>query len=331
ARGLSDCLKAAPGEVLSAAEVGSVLKVVTTLLEESLKRKAENEEEKKAQAAEEGDAEDEAEDLEAEEEQNENVRVALMEILGSVMNKSKTAFVAASGFPITSTIMQRFLQAGASSADRSLALYVACDLLEYLGAESVSIWPVFMDAMLTAVTDTDNQVRQAACFGVNVAARIPEFSQFSQMAAQRLAQVVRSPNARTKKNLLATENAAAALGWLVEKQPAALGGSVADVANVWLESLPLVEDEDEGQSSHSQLLRLVKAGGFQSPEQQARLIKIFAQIFKKDNCDEATNLGILEIFRTLGRDGVTKLVTAVGKVSNKEKNQINRIFELIHM
>jgi hypothetical protein len=329
ARGLSECLKAAPAELLMATEVQSVLKLVMTLLEESLKRRAENEEEKKAQAGEQ--EEDDAEDMEAEEEQNENVRIALMEILGSLMNKSKTAFIQAGGFNITSSIMQKFLSTpNAPAADRSLALYVACDLLEYLGAESVSVWPVFIDHMLQAVNDPDAQLRQAACFGVNVAARIADFARFSQTAAQRLAQVVRSPNARTKKNLLATENAAAALGWLVEKQPAALGGSAGEVANVWLESLPLVEDEDEGQSTHSQLLRLVKAGGFQGEEQKARLIKIFAQIFKKDNCDEATNLGILELFKSLGREGVAKLL-ATSKVTNKEKNQINRIFELIHM
>ncbi|NDC39514.1 MAG: hypothetical protein EBZ48_15995, partial [Proteobacteria bacterium] len=325
ARGLSDCLKAAPEELLSAGEVQTLLKLVTSLLEESLKRRSDNEEEKKAQEQEVD--EDEHEDIEAEEEQNENVRIALMEIAGSLMHKSKRAFIEAGGFNVISTIISKFVHS-ASTADRSLALYVACDVLEYIGADSVPIWPCFIDAMLNAVTDSDAQIRQAACFGVNVAARIPDFARFTTAAAERLAQVVRSPNARTKKNLLATENAAAALGWLVEKQPSALGGNVGSVANVWLESLPLVEDEEEGQSTHSQLLRMVKAGGFQTPEQQIRLIKIFAQIFKKDNCDETTNAGILDIFRSLGKDGIAKLL-ANTKVSNKERNQINRIFELL--
>jgi hypothetical protein len=224
---------------------------------------------------------------------------------------------------VVSGFLQRFLQSGKF---KSLGLFMACDLLEHLGSESVSTWPLFMEALLAAVSDEDAQLRQAACYGVNVAARVPEFAQFALIATQRLVAVVKS-GPKLKKFALATDNAVAALGWLVEKQGAALGsGTSAEVLGLWVRALPLSEDDEEGICSHKQLLRLVRAGMLGSQgEQLDRAIQVFAQIYKKEVSDEETNRGIVELFKQIGP---AALAQKAAQFSQKEKNQIQRILEL---
>ena len=320
-RGLSDCLKAAPQQdLLNPQEVQSLITLGSKVLEESVKRRAEN------QAEQEDEDEDDKEDAAAEEDQNEAVRISVAELFGSLMNKHRNSFVSCGGPQLISGFIQKFLSNSTDAKDRSLALYFACDCLEYLGSASVPVWPMFMPAMLAAVTDSDPQLRQAACYGVNAGSKIPEFAQVAQNAAQQLVAVITAPQAKQKKNLLATENAIAALGWLGESQGPALGVGHKDVVGLWLNSLPLVEDTEEGQTSHAQLLRLVAGGLFSSPAEIEKVMRVFAQIYKKDSCNEATTIGIQQFFARVGRDAVSQYAA---KFSQKEKNQIQRIFEKV--
>ena len=243
------------------------------------------------------------------------------------MSKHKASFVACRGPEMISNFIQKFISNDQNTKDRSLALYFACDCLEYLGTASVPVLPMFMHTIITGITDSDPQLRQAACYGMNAAAKIPEFAQVAQQAAQQLIAVVSSNQSRQKKNLLATENAVAALGWIGEHQNAALGSGAKDLMNLWLNSLPIVEDSDEGQKSHAQLLRLVGSGTiFTAPAEIEKVLRVFAQIYKKDNCSEATSTGIEQFFNRVGRDSVAQYA---GKFTQKEKNQIQRMFEKV--
>ena len=318
-RGLSECLKRAPtADLLSPAEVHAIVNLAVKLMQESLQRRAQASE---AQEEDEDD-EDEKADAENEEAQNESVRVAICELLGSMMEKHKSAFLQANGAQTASSLMHSFLTQDSKTEDKSLGLYIACDVLEFLGSSSVPYWSVFMDALLNAVNDSDAQLRQAACFGVNVASRIPEFSNFAANAAQRLAAVLRTQ--KSKKHALATDNAAAALGWIIEKQTAALGAGINDAVSLWLDHLPLTEDEEEGKTTHAQLLRLVAQGQLIQGANSVKALKVFAGCWKKDNCDENTADGIVALFRQLGKDVVAR---EAAKFSQKEKSQIARIFE----
>ena len=62
---------------------------------------------------------------------------------------------------------------------------------------------------------------------------------------------------RGEEAALATENAVAALGRVLDRHGDAVDGAM--VASAWLSALPLVEDRVEARATHAQLVRLVEA------------------------------------------------------------------------
>lgn len=64
---------------------------------------------------------------------------------------------------------------------------------------------------------------------------------------------------RSEDNATATENAIAALGKVVEFQSSVLDAAQSQaLAEVWVNALPLTEDEVEAQNVHRQLIKLVE-------------------------------------------------------------------------
>ena len=179
-----------------------------------------------------------------------------------------------------------------------------------------------MDSLFAAVTDPDCQIRQAACYGVNVAARIHEFGTVAKQAVQRLIMTISQPNSKNKKNLMPTENAVAALGNICEKHEAALGTDAGACWNQWIQNLPLTQDEEEGQVTHAQLLRLVQAqhASVLGPNTSnlPKIVHVFTQVYKRDSCSEETSQGIAKVLMSLPEATLSQMINGF-PVSDKKK------------
>jgi importin-5 len=319
ARGISACISAAPTGAIDGARGQEILTLVFKLLEESFKRRKEAELEQEEEELD----EDDLENAEMEKEKDESVRISLVEIGASLMRKHKPVFVQF-GMPMFNKLVASLVTSTNNVQDRSLALYVACDYLEHLGSESVSAWPLFMDAMFAAITDSEIQLRQAACYGMNVGSRIPEFSTVAAQAVQRLMMTIDQPNARSKNNLMATENAVAALGHVCEKHENALGQVAAKYWETWLNHLPLKEDEEEGQSTHAQLLRLVNAQHPVMVAHLAKVLHILVQVYKRDSCSDETSAGIAKLIGSVPESNLSQIVA---NFPEKDKKKTVRIVQ----
>ena len=322
AKGISACVGSAPAGSIDAGRASEILKLLFQLLEESFKRRKEQEQEQEEDELD----EDDLENAEQEKEKDECVRIALAEIGASMMKQHKPVFVQV-GMPMFNQLISKLIAQNNSVQDRSLALYVACDYLEHLASDSVSAWPLFMDALFTAVTDPELQLRQAACYGVNVAARIPEFATVATQAAQRLMMTIEQPNARSKTNLMATENAVAALGHVCEKHEAALGAQIAPkLWEAWLNHLPLKEDEDEGKITHAQLLRLVNIQHASViGANNANLPKIFnvlVKVYKRDSCSDETSTGIAKLLGSVPEAALLQMMAGFSEMDKKKAIRI---------
>ena len=323
ARGISACVAAALPGSIDAPKAQELLTLVFKLLEESFKRRKEQEIEQQDEELD----EDDLETAEQEKEKDESVRISLVEIGASMMKRHKPVFVQV-GMPMFNQLIAKLILPTCNVQDRSLALYVACDSLEHLGSASVSSWPLFMDQLFAAVTDPEIQLRQAACYGVNVASRIPEFASVAPQAAQRLLMTIEQPNARSKTNLVATENALAALGHVCEKHETALGPNAQRCWDLWVSRLPLKEDEEEGQITHAQLLRLVKAQhpailGANSAN-LPRLLHILVQVYKRNSCSDESST---EIAQLLGSIPESNLAQIVQQFPEKDRKKAIRIVQ----
>ena len=327
-KGISACIFAAPTGVIDAQKAQELLTLVFKLLEESFTRRKDQELEQ-----EEGEDELDEDDLEGaeqEKEKDESVRISLVDIGASMMKQHKAVFLQV-GMPLFNQLISRLILPTCNVHDRALALYVACDYLEHLMSDSVSAWPLFMDAIFTAITDPEIQLRQAACYGVNVASRIPEFSSVAQQAVQRLLMTIEQPNARSKVNLMATENAVAALGHVCEKHEAALGApAAAKCWEQWISRLPIKEDEEEGQITHTQLLRLVQAQHTTVHAHLPKALHILVQVYKRNSCSEETSSGIARLLASIPEANLAQLVQQFPEKDRKKTIRIVQELRAAH-
>ena len=317
ARGVSACISAAPAGLMDAPKATEIVNLLFKLLEESFKRRKEQEQEQEGEELD----EDDVEAAQQEKEQDECVRIALCEIGASLMKKHKHVFIQVA-MPMFNQLIGKLVAPTNNIQDRSLALYVSCDYLENLGSDSVSAWPLFMDHLFAAVTDPTVQLRQAACYGINVASRIPEFGNVASQAVQRLLMTIDQPTAKSEDNLMATENAVAALGHVCEKHETALGPNAQQCWEKWIASLPLKEDEDEGQITHAQLLRLVQA---QHPvvlgpnnANLAKVLHILVQVYRRRSCSDDTSKGIAKLLVAIPEATLTQIVQQFPETEKKK-------------
>merc|ERR550514_834329 len=152
-----------------------------------------------------------------------------------------------------------------------------------------------MPKLLAGVTQyKDHELRQAAAYGIHMAAKIPAFAQAAPEAALAVVKAIKDKKAKKKDCRDATDNLVAALGGLCEHQ-ASVDQSL---WKLWLDHLPLTNDEGEGQKTHEQLLRLcVQQHPVVSVQPQlARSIEVLALVYKTGSSTDALNQGVRQLF-----------------------------------
>jgi hypothetical protein len=87
------------------------------------------------------------------------------------------------------------------------------DVLEFCGERSWAYNTAIIEPLIAGCRDTAPANRQAAAYGIGVAAHKggPQWSQFLGAAVEVLFQVTQFPNARGDDDVYATENACAAI------------------------------------------------------------------------------------------------------------------------
>ena len=77
-------------------------------------------------------------------------------------------------------LVKQVNQASSDSSGRQWALCVYCDLIEFTGQSSVNYQQYFLNGMGSGLSDPSPDVRQAASYGVGVAAKFggPSYSAF---------------------------------------------------------------------------------------------------------------------------------------------------------
>jgi len=309
--------KAGPG-VLAKADVDALVKALMQLL---LRVHGDDEAEpdtsmgmrhrKGKGAAAAADDDEENEESDAEDEPvatRQSVRYCLVDVAGALMKTSPAEFAEVGLKPFLDLI-QKLLQQGVPDAERSLALYLAEDVVEYLGEASVPFWHLFMEQACHAVTDKSPVVRQYACGVIGAGSRLPAFAPAARAAAGQLGRLIqkhgerhrrrRAATQEAKQVALATDSAIRAFGVLVRHQESTLGADAAQGWGLWLTNLPLRCDHEEGQKAHQQLLELVVASHpvITAPGNLPRVLGIFADVYKTKFSCKDLDAGIVEVAR----------------------------------
>ena len=147
----------------------------------------------------------------------------------------------------------------ADPTQRQWALCIMDDVLEFCGENS---WPYsshIIQPLVDGMRDNVPANRQAAAYGVGVAAHKggAQWSDFAAASIPSLFQVTQHAQAREDDHVFATENACASIAKVLHYNATKVP-SVQDVIAAWLDTLPIVNDEEAAPFAYSFLARLVE-------------------------------------------------------------------------
>lgn len=141
---------------------------------------------------------------------------------------------------------------------RQWGLCIIDDVLEFCGDQSWDYNQLIIDPLAAGCRDPSPANRQAAAYGVGVAAHKggPNWSGFLGAAVQLLFDITTMPEARNDDNIFATENACAAIAKILHNNPSQVRDVDATIQK-WFETLPIINDDEAAPYAYAYLSQLI--------------------------------------------------------------------------
>jgi len=141
---------------------------------------------------------------------------------------------------------------------RQWAICIFDDVLEFCGPQSWNYQSHIIEPLVNGMQDEVPANRQAAVYGVGVVAHKggPTWAEFVAASLPTLFQVCSRPNAKEDDDVYATENACASIAKVLSFNNSKVGDSQQAVA-AWIDTLPVVHDEEAAPYAYSFLAQLV--------------------------------------------------------------------------
>jgi len=244
---------------------------VLSAIEDYKDRVAQREEDREGVTAE--DAEDDAEELLIAIEDDQTLLSDMNKAFHSIFKNHGAAFL-----PAWERLMGTY-EAFLTSSDatqRQWGLCIMDDVLEYCGPESVRYAQAISTALMEGCKDPSAAIRQAAAYGIGVAAHRggEPWSQFLASSIPLLFQATQVPDARGEDAVYATENACAAIAKILHFNKQSVGDAQA-ITNEWINTLPVTNDEEAAPYAYGFLTELVEQ---QNPAVTSQVDKVFVYI-----------------------------------------------------
>lgn len=141
---------------------------------------------------------------------------------------------------------------------RQWALCILDDVLEFCGDQSWSYQNHIRQPLIDGMHDEVPANRQAACYGVGIAA-IKGGAPWSDFVAETIPMlfaVTQLPQAREEDHVFATENACASIAKILQANSSKVQ-NVQEVLQHWLNTLPVVNDEEAAPYAYMFLAQLI--------------------------------------------------------------------------
>ncbi|MCJ1477096.1 hypothetical protein MMC13_005767 [Lambiella insularis] len=162
------------------------------------------------------------------------------------------------------------------STQRQWALCIMDDVLEFCGDQSWTYQDHIRQPLIDGMRDEVPANRQAACYGVGIAAQKggQAWSSFVAESLPTLFAVCQIPNAREDDHVFATENACASIAKILQSNSAKVP-NVQEVVAHWVNTLPVVNDEEAAPYAYMFLAQLIDQS---NPGVLAAADKVFVAI-----------------------------------------------------
>ncbi|KAL9455440.1 hypothetical protein AB3S75_010793 [Citrus x aurantiifolia] len=294
---LNECIQIS-GPLLDEGQVRSIVDEIKQVITASSSRKRERADRAKA---EDFDAE-ESELIKEENEQEEEVFDQVGEILGTLIKTFKAAFLPF--FDELSSYLTPMWGKDKTAEERRIAICIFDDVAEQCREAALKYYETYLPFLLEACNDENQDVRQAAVYGLGVCAEFggSVVKPLVGEALSRLNVVIRHPNALQSENLMAYDNAVSALGKICQFHRDSI--DAAQVVPAWLNCLPVKGDLIEAKIVHEQLCSMVERSDSDllGPNHQylPKIVSVFAEILcGKDLATEQTLSRIVNLLKQL--------------------------------
>jgi hypothetical protein len=141
---------------------------------------------------------------------------------------------------------------------RQWAICIMDDVLEFCGPQSWQFKDHIVQPLIDGMRDENPANRQAAAYGVGIAAQKggAAWSDFVAASIEVLFQVTKVPRARDEEQVFATENACASIAKILHYNSSKVQNPQ-EVVDNWIDTLPVVNDEEAAPYAYSFLAQLI--------------------------------------------------------------------------
>ncbi|PGH27552.1 hypothetical protein AJ80_00793 [Polytolypa hystricis UAMH7299] len=141
---------------------------------------------------------------------------------------------------------------------RQWAICIMDDVLEFCGEQSWTYKDHILQPLVNGMMDENAANRQAAAYGVGIAAQKGglAWSDFVAASIPTLFQIIQHAQARAEEHVFATENASASIAKILHYNSSKVANPQEVVEN-WINTLPIVNDEEAAPYAYSFLAQLI--------------------------------------------------------------------------
>lgn len=240
---------------LTQENMAQFIESVRSTLEDYQKRVIERAEEQADTADAGGDEEDEADSLMYAIEDDQNLLSDMNKAFHTIFKNMGTAFLPA--WERLIPFYDKFITSP-EVTQRQWAICIMDDLLEFCGPQSWQYKDHIIQPLVDGMRDESPSNRQAAAYGVGIAAQKggDAWSDFVAASLDVLFQVTKVADARDEEQVFATENACASIAKILHYNSSKVPNPQ-QIVDSWIDTLPIVNDEEAAPYAYSFLAQLI--------------------------------------------------------------------------
>ena len=239
--------------------------------------------------------------------------------------------------------LPRYFNDNSSSFEKTLGLLLVDDMAEFLQQDLISnIWENILDILIKYSNNKDDEVRNSACYGLGVFSQYTK-NNYSKYYKNILTNLISAINLPINKDLpkneknnkqFAKDSAVGALGKILKYHENELGLDYDNCLNIWINSMPITQDEEEGRFCNEFLLDILmkqqnKVLGNDN-KNLAQIIIILSKAYNSEMTDDVMNTNIEQFANGVKNNNEYNkiLMELVNKQKGKTLNKIKALFKI---
>ena len=239
--------------------------------------------------------------------------------------------------------LPRYFNDNSSSFEKTLGLLLVDDMAEFLQQDLISnIWENILDILIKYSNNKDDEVRNSACYGLGVFSQYTK-NNYSKYYKNILTNLISAINLPINKDLpkneknnkqFAKDSAVGALGKILKYHENELGPDYDNCLDIWINSMPITQDEEEGRFCNEFLLDILmkqqnKVLGNDN-KNLAQIIIILSKAYNSEMTDDVMNTNIEQFANGVKNNNEYNkiLMELINKQKGKTLNKIKALFKI---